>query len=123
MDNNIYLAVYGTLRKGFSNNKYFLKDEQYVGTGLTLEEYQMTARSIPFVNKNIKDTNIVIDLFKIPQKTLLEIDRLEGHPDWYKREEIPVKVNNEIYKAWLYFSDSVGDMIIKSGDYSKYKYI
>ena len=120
----IIIAAYGTLRKGFGNSIYVdKKDNKWLGTGVTVEKYQMKSMGIPFVNKT-PDTQITVDLWEIDEeRDLPGIDRLEGynpnnHNDsWYKRELVDVKLNNTVYKAWLYFNDSDGT-VIKSGNYA-----
>lgn len=121
----VIVAAYGTLRKGFGNSVYVdKKDNTWLGTGKTVEKYQMKSRGIPFVNKT-PDTQITVDLWEIDkERDLPGVDRLEGYNpnnhngSWYKRELIPVKLNDKIYQAWLYFNDSDGT-IIKSGNYAK----
>lgn len=125
MNDKILIASYGTLRKGFGNSVYVdKKDNTWLGTGVTVEKYQMKSKGIPFVNKT-PDTQITVDLWEIDkERDLPGVDRLEGYNpnnhsgSWYKRELIPVKVNNKIYQAWLYFNDSDGE-IIKSGNYAR----
>ena len=113
----MYLAVYGTLRKGFHNNS-LLKDSEYIGNGKTVNKYCLRASGIPYLSKEPKH-NVVIDLYKV-DKDLLEgrIDSLEGHPRWYKRELIDVSVGNEIYKAWIYFNET-DKPVIESGNYEE----
>lgn len=36
---------------------------------------------------------------------LRRLDALEGHPVWYKREEIPIHCNKTVLKCWCYFLD------------------
>ena len=124
---NHFLATYGTLRKGFSNN-YLLGDALYIGRGLTQAHYQMKVnRILPFVNKT-PDVQIVVDVYEVSEHLLLtHLDRLENHPVWYKREliEVEVVITNEMattepLMAWLYFCDE-GNEIVPSGDYANVK--
>jgi gamma-glutamylcyclotransferase (GGCT)/AIG2-like uncharacterized protein YtfP len=127
MDNNnkILIASYGTLRKNYSNSFLINRGDNWLGTGKTVEKYQLKASGIPYVNKT-PDTQITIDLWEIEPEILPRVDRLEGYdPDnhdrsWYKRELIPVEVQGKKYDAWLYFNEG-GSTIIESGDYSDYR--
>jgi gamma-glutamylaminecyclotransferase len=101
--NPIYVAAYGTLRKGYSNNRLMnLSGNFYVGAGITKEKYAMYSSGIPFVIKEPK-TPIVVDVFEVDSANLPRIDSLEGHPNWYRRELIPVLVNGKELQCWLYF--------------------
>lgn len=103
--------VYGTLRKELGNH-YLLQDSVYLGTGLTADKYVMlessTGHSIPFVVKSNPtihwfETFIEGELYEVDDATLYSLDRLEGHPGWYKREYIDVVVDGETTKAMIYF--------------------
>lgn len=122
---NIIVAAYGTLRKGFGNSVLVDRSNNHLGTGITVEKYQMRASGIPYINKT-PDTNIVVDLWKIDSKMLKNVDRLEGYdPDnhdnsWYKREKIKVNLKDEIIDAWIYFNDTSRGELVESGDYTDY---
>lgn len=100
------IAVYGTLKKGGSNN-YLLNSSKFIGKGKTSNRYRMHGNSIPFVNRPIDNANghnITIEIYEVDTYTLGRVDTLESHPSWYKREEIPVQINGETVSAWLYFN-------------------
>ncbi|MEO2068955.1 MAG: gamma-glutamylcyclotransferase [Desulfurobacteriaceae bacterium] len=101
------LFVYGTLKKGFWNH-HFLQNEKFVGKAETKEKYAMYVTRIPFVVKNEKVSTIKGKVYEVSKETLKEIDRLEGHPEWYKRELVPVVVSvngkKKEVKAYVYFS-------------------
>lgn len=121
----IFVASYGTLRRGYANSRLIDKKDNWIGEGKTEEKYQLRASGIPYVNKT-PDTQIVIDLWEVDPETLKRVDRLEGYDpanhnnSWYKRELIPVIVDNKRYDAWLYFNNQ-GSTVIPSGDYNDYK--
>ena len=110
------IAAYGTLREGFGNNR-LLRYSKHLGTGQTIEKYTLRASGIPFVSKEPLH-NVVVDVYKVDDDTLQSLDSLEGHPERYCREEIPVKVGDTTMKAWLYFNNGYSHLpIIESGDY------
>lgn len=112
----IYLAAYGTLRRGYSNSRLVDRGDNWIGTGKTVDKYEMRASGIPFVNKT-PSTQIVVDLWEINKDELKDCDGLEGHPRWYRREMIDVNVKNNTYKAWLYFNNTSNGTIVTSGDF------
>lgn len=101
------VAVYGTLKKGYSNYRNYLTKATHVGTGKTKDRYPLIVQGLPYlIEQKGKGTNVSIDLFKVSDDTFRSLDRLEGHPDWYIRKEIPVVVNGRTYIAWVYFCPS-----------------
>lgn len=90
------IAVYGTLRKGYGNHSY-LSSATFVGSGKTFDKYRMTGAGIPFLlqGKNVKGSNNVrVEVYSVNEWSLKSIDRLEGHPTWYKREKIGIRLDN-----------------------------
>jgi len=116
------IFVYGTLRKGFGNH-HLLENAEFLGTGRTKEKYKMTANGIPFVSKSEPVSYIIGEVYEVDKKTLKRLDRLEGHPDWYKREKVKIilETGKEV-EAWIYFNEiSQGRHLIKNGDFKKFK--
>ena len=117
--------VYGTLQKGCGNHR-LLKDAKFIGQAVTTDKYLQTiSGSIPYVNKNVKHSQIYGELYAIKSVDEMQsLDALESHPNWYKREVIETKLVSNLqttYPAWIYFNDvSLGDDIIYDGDYKKY---
>jgi len=98
------VAVYGTLKKGFGNN-YLLRNSTFIGKGVTKKKFPMVASGIPYVLKEEgKGHFIDIELYAVSDTTLKDLDSLEGHPTWYKREVTDVLVKGKTYSAWLYFN-------------------
>ena len=104
---NVFL--YGTLKKGFHNHPLIEKGE-YMGDAYTCKEYSMlvcTMTGIPFV---VKEENYPImgEVYSVDKKTFNDLDRLEGHPTFYRRELIDIFIPDGIeriveMKAWIYF--------------------
>ena len=111
------LFVYGTLKKGFSNH-HLLYWAEFAGAAKTLEKYSLYESGIPFVFKSESVSHIYGELYKVDELTLKIIDRLEGHPEWYRREEIEVITEKEVnVTAWLYFYPEKRGKLVKSGRY------
>jgi gamma-glutamylaminecyclotransferase len=103
--NNI-VAVYGTLRKGNGNYYNYLTDSRHVGEGKTKDKYPLVINGLPYmVEAKGKGYNVTVDVFAVDDLTLKALDRLEGHPNWYERKKIPIKMaDGTEVMAWLYFN-------------------
>jgi gamma-glutamylaminecyclotransferase len=99
------IAVYGTLKKGFSNYYSYLNNATHIGAGKTKDKYPLLVEGLPYMvdNKGVGH-NVVVDVFKVSDAQLDMIDRLEGHPIWYKRKQVPIKLKNRTLNCWLYFN-------------------
>jgi gamma-glutamylcyclotransferase (GGCT)/AIG2-like uncharacterized protein YtfP len=120
------IAVYGTLRKGWGNNR-LLQQCEFIGSGHTKEKYQMTASGIPFVHPDKKVSKIKVEIYNVEGKDLERVDSLEGYSpedhdrSWYKRTPIQVVMDNgEEIEASIYFNQQEASTIVPTGDYSDY---
>ncbi len=115
--------VYGTLKKGYINHRLLVSSE-LLGRGRTVKEYAMYSMGVPIVVKDEQVSPIIGELYKVDETTLVYLDSLEGHPDWYRREEVDVLLDTDgdrqrIEKAWLYFSRDKRGTLVLSGEYLK----
>lgn len=99
------LFVYGSLKKGFDNNKLLEKSTRRLGKASTVGKFGMFEDSFgnyPYlINKPIN--RISGELYEIQREELLErIDAFEGVPDNYKRKRIKVKTHEGISFAYTY---------------------
>jgi gamma-glutamylaminecyclotransferase len=109
------LFVYGTLKRNFSNH-HLLKDSKFLGTGRTKEKYAMYESGIPFVVKNEPVSSIYGELYQVDDATLQRLDRLEGHPDWYCREQVElITATEQTVTAWIYFNPEKSGQLNKTG--------
>ena len=103
--------VYGTLKRAHGNHR-LLADSKYIATGLTKSKFVMYEDGIPYVSKSFALTNISGELYEVSKATLDNLDMLEGHPIWYKREKTIIKTidkngNVKLINAWLYFNEMI----------------
>tara|TARA_R100001594_G_scaffold11802_6_gene26483 strand:- start:1234 stop:2334 length:1101 start_codon:yes stop_codon:yes gene_type:complete len=101
------IAVYGTLKKGYSNYHRYLTNSKYVGSGNTQDKYPLVIQGLPYmVNQKGVGYNVDVDIFRVSDTILKDIDRLEGHPNWYKRIQVPIttKKNKKTLICWIYFN-------------------
>lgn len=115
----ILMFVYGTLMSGYGNNR-LLRNETLIGPAKTIEKYELRARGIPYVNKNNPISQIKGEVYEVSPEALPSLDSLEGHPRWYRREKIPVEINNEIKEAWIYFNPTPEGELLEDGDFRNY---
>jgi len=103
-----YVAVYGTLKRGHGNYNRFLRDSTFVGSGTTAEKYPLIISGLPYVvERKGVGYNVEVDVFKVSDTKLAELDSLEGHPHWYIRKQVFIKVKGSLRMCWLYFNPTV----------------
>lgn len=114
--------VYGTLMKGQWNNER-LNGGLFVGKGLTVEKYKMTANGVPYVSERTPEVQIKGELYLIDDEAFARCDRLEGHPRVYRRKQIFVNDldNGGRRVAWIYFNERTVGKPIPSGDFRIYR--
>lgn len=99
------VAVYGTLKKGYSNYNHYLTSSKYVGKGETKEKYPLVISGLPYlIEDKGKGHNVEVDVFKVSSGVLGHLDRLEGHPNWYRRKQIDIEMKGKVLKCWIYFN-------------------
>ena len=114
---NTLIFVYGTLKHNFSNH-HLLNDSEYLGDGHTKEKYAMYTNGIPFVIKSEAISTITGELYRVDDNTLSRLDRLEGHPNWYCREQVEIALDSgNTVTAWIYFNPEKNGTLNKTGVY------
>ena len=55
--------------------------------------------------------NVEVELYLVDKKILRRLDILEGHPEWYRRREVSVTIDeiDAPITAWIYFGPSEYD--------------
>lgn len=98
----IPIAVYGSLRRGFSNHGYLSHhDAEFIGTGWIngFEMYSMI--HYPMIVPG--EGQVQVEVYRVSLATLARIDRLEGHPSFYCRQVTPVILDSqEALQAYVY---------------------
>ena len=126
MNNNTnkhLVFVYGTLREGHGNNRLIPQD--VTGEDATTDDdFVMTAYSgFPAVylpQHEDEGTIITGEVYEVDDATLERLDGLEGHPHWYKRQQVLVRMENgRSGYAWIYIMQGERQgPVIESGDYN-----
>lgn len=113
--------MYGTLKRGRGNHALLL-GEEFLGRGVTSGKFSIYGDSIPYLVKEPSDTGVIGELYRVNEDTLSMLDRLEGHPTWYRREHLPItslEPNGGTIMAQAYMMSEIptGTEKIKSGEY------
>ena len=109
MNKDVFIFVYGTLKKGFPNN-WVIIDLEYIADAFTCEKYQMYPSlnySFPYLIKSEKNYYIKGEVYKLNSKyDLNALDEIEGYPSLFTREKIKIKIlNGDILEAIIYFKN------------------
>src|SRR5690348_12202000 len=100
------MFVYGTLKRGYGNNR-FLRNCEFLGVAISTEaSYHMCGLGIPFLmeggNKMVKG-----ELWEVNDEALPAIDRLES--GYRRRERTFLNVDTEeVVSAWVYLLEGQG---------------
>jgi gamma-glutamylaminecyclotransferase len=122
MEIEAIVFVYGTLKNGF-NNHHLLASSFFLGRAVTCRDYALYSSSIPFVIRDQPVSQIHGEAYGVSHQTLNKLDDLEGHPTWYRREQIPVCLYDEksrkekLLVAWIYFYPNPTGQLIQDGIY------
>lgn len=100
------IGVYGTLKEGFGNH-HLISESTFISEAETIDFYPLIDRGLPYLIPDIgQGYNVHLELYEVDSKTLAAVDRLEGHPNFYRREKIEVlDYEYNIIEAWVYFCD------------------
>jgi len=63
------------------------------------------------------------ELYEVkPGEDLARMDRLEGHPNWYRREELDIEIDGQIRNAEAYFYlGQAKEPVVKSGSFRTHR--
>ena len=94
----MYIFVYGSLKKGFSNH-HRIENSEFICSTRTLEEFAMLDLDMfPGVLKEKKVSHIHGEVYDLDTNTLEKIDIYEG--EWYSRENVELEAG---FTAQMYF--------------------
>ena len=108
------IFVYGTLKRGKHNHRY-LAGQKYLGDAHTGPLYSLLVSGLPFLVKR-EGTGCTGELWEVDERCLANLDRLEGHPNFYTRTPIVVRntKTNEKYSVQTYLHPDVFDEDIQA---------
>lgn len=106
-----YFVVYGTLKKGYGNNRLLQAEGvQYLGNVVSENEYVMLDCGFPMAFFNpekidLPKRKLLGELYKVENKSVINnLDRLESNGSFYLRSIRPFKTVEEglEIEAWIY---------------------
>ncbi len=110
--------VYGTLRKGASNHDRYLSRARCLGPARTADSYALYLDGLPYVVGKESVCPIVGEVYGVDADGLVRLDGLEGHPNFYYREKVPVELSGgTVVEAWIYFYPTPRGRLVASGDF------
>ena len=115
MDEGTLVFVYGTARKGLWNHRY-VSGGKFLGTYRTKEEYCLRYDGLPFLIKTPSLHHVTGEVYELNDEQLENLDALEGHPNWYRREKITVKGTSQELTAYAYFFPQERGKVVSSGE-------
>jgi gamma-glutamylcyclotransferase (GGCT)/AIG2-like uncharacterized protein YtfP len=102
-----YIFVYGTLKRGYNNNRRLLTGSEFVGEFFTKPFYRLYdlgyfpgLKIDKQAGKSIKG-----EIYRVSDKVLESLDFLEGHPKHYKRESLEIENFDEKVEGYIYNYD------------------
>lgn len=118
--------VFGSLKKGFGNHR-LLQDSEFIEPAVTKDAaFKMVSYGgFPGMYHG-GDTAIHGEVYEVDDETFQRLDRLEGHPNFYQREQVQVHLKRDAddvpieATAWMYINHGTGDehQAIESGVWS-----
>ncbi len=112
------IFAYGTLRQSHRNHQ-LLENARYYGAGTTLNNYSMyITGGYPYVVDTEARYPIIGELYAVDDETLETLDKMEGHPHYFTRREVPVLVDEKEYAAWMYVRGPHA-VLMSSGDFNE----
>lgn len=105
------LFVYGTLKRGFSNNS-LLRGAEFISED-TIKGH-LYVGGVPFATPG---TGVVHgEVFDVPAALLPRLDFLEGHPDGYRRTPVTTLEGRDV-EAYLWFHGVETRELVPDGVY------
>jgi gamma-glutamylcyclotransferase (GGCT)/AIG2-like uncharacterized protein YtfP len=108
--------VYGTLLRGQPNHR-LLERAMFIGEACTEARFALVDMG-PFpAMTGGGATRIVGELYAVDASTLSALDRLEGHPRFYRRQRIRIENAGVAYAYLVTAEQARGLPVIVSGDW------
>jgi gamma-glutamylaminecyclotransferase len=108
--------VYGSLRSGESNHRY-LATARPLGPATTARGYALYDYGQYAAIVREGEGAVSGELYEVDAPTLAELDRLEGHPSFYRRQSVTLSDGEEA-EAYVQRPDQVrGKPLVKTGSW------
>lgn len=113
------LFVYGSLRRGFANHRH-LQGATFLGDATTARPLALFVAELPYLCRTPAVTPVRGEVYAVDEELLDWVDRLEGHPYWYRRqlETVVLTESGVALPAWVYFVQAADGELSTTGDYA-----
>ena len=102
MKETALVFVYGSLKRGYWNNR-LLEGALFVGEAHTTKKYSLVDGGVPMAVPDEEGLPVMGEVYEIDVSLHLgPLDRLEGHPRFYTREQVGVVLKGEVCNAYIY---------------------
>jgi gamma-glutamylaminecyclotransferase len=119
MPNTIPVFAYGTLKRGQGNHRE-LEGATFLGEAATVAYFALRVDGLPMVDRNNPISPIHGELYLVDDATFADLDRLEGHPVFYRRHLTKVALEDGTMRsAWMYFAVHPHGPIWETGRYER----
>ena len=111
----LLLFVYGTLKRG-KKNHYALANAHYLNESCTSPDYLLVDLG-PYpgmVEKPLEGFSVQGELFEIPYKLIIELDKIEGSPYLFHLKPIFLNDGSKAF-SYLYKQSIQGGRILSEG--------
>lgn len=93
--------VYGTLKKGFGNNRLLVGAKSLGEFTTAYPNFIMSGRfnAFPYVSRTEENGHFIKgELYLVESSDMMDsLDCLEGHPEFYRREKVKISNGDEAY--------------------------
>ncbi|MFI5399902.1 MAG: gamma-glutamylcyclotransferase [SAR324 cluster bacterium] len=111
--------VYGSLLQGGVNHG-LLREATLIGPGHTLPAYRLVDLG-PYPGMVAPGTTAVAgEVYRVPERLLAELDRLEEHPETYVRSTVRLSDGREAVAYLLRPRHAAGRSEVANGDWRDY---
>jgi len=111
------IFVYGTLKRNQGNNSLLVQcGADFLTSARTKNPRKLVVDGLPYLNRPEIEGGVYVkgEIWEVPEEMIWRVDMLEGHPDWYEREEdyFEDELGNT-WKAWVYYikNEKVGQPV------------
>lgn len=103
--------VYGSLKKGFHNHWLLDKpDTKFIDDASSIAPNYAMVSLGSYPGLILGNQRVSGELYEVSEDTFHSLDRLEGHPYVYKREQVRFKtVGKKVIEAWVYLFKDTDD--------------
>lgn len=118
MNGNARVFVYGTLLSGEPNHR-LLAGAELVGEACTEPEFDLVSLGAFPAMVPGGGTAVAGEVYEVNRATLDDLDRLEGHPRFYRRHAVRLHDGGEVLAYLLTPDQARGRPRITSGDWRR----